>query len=451
MTATGRPSTKTSIRLPLLFTLLSVIVTGLVSHEVSRRREANQAGDALALALAEALATQFQADTPRSARDLQLACDRLVAHPAVLAVRLWDQAGAPVAAAAVADELLSQVDTPRPMGAADLRPEVIPPPLHALPDGATARLVQVDLGIHLRPERPARMAILLATTDPAHPAVHNILAYCAPLMVVGALVFLLGSWRLGQRVVRPIALLIDAVTAGQRGGDTGPPTERRDELGDLARAMQELHQDLHTWRRHAELVERRMESQIAEKTRRITHDLKRIQREAWRDPLTGVNNRRMLDEKFPEILAAQRDARQELSVVMLDLDHFKNLNDTLGHAAGDEVLAFAGELLRQCLRADDLAIRYGGDEFVLILPGLSARSSLTTANRIMTLFAQRARMIAPVSPAPTMSAGIASLWNNWPTTHVELLDFADQALYKAKQDGKAGVQIYQPSPLPATG
>jgi diguanylate cyclase (GGDEF)-like protein len=431
--------------------LLSVIVTGLVSHEVSRRRDANQAGDAGARAMAEALATQFQADAPHSARDLQLACDRLVAHPAVLAVRLWDQAGAPIAAAAVADELLLQIDAPRQMGEADPRPEVILPPSHSRPDGVAARHVQVDLGIHLRPERPARMAILLATTDSARSAVINLLTYCVPLMAVGTVVFLLGSWRLGQRVVRPIALLVDAVTAGQHGGNTGPPTERRDELGDLARAMHELHQDLHTWRCHAELVERRMESQIAEKTRRITHDLKRIQREAWRDPLTGVNNRRMLDEKFPEILAAQRDARQELSVVMLELDHFKNLNDTLGHAAGDEVLAFAGELLRQCLRADDLAIRYGGDEFVLILPGLSARTSLTTAKRIMTLFAQRAKMMAQVSPAPTMSAGIASLWNNCPTTHVELLEFADQALYKAKQDGKAGARIAQPSPQPAAG
>jgi diguanylate cyclase (GGDEF)-like protein len=445
MAGTRRPSIKTSIRLTLFLTLLSVIVTGLVSHEVSRRGEANQAGDAGALAMAEALATQFQAGVPHSARDLQLACDRLVAHPSVLAVRLWDQSGAPVAGAAVADELLLQIDAPRQMDETDLRIEVVRAPSYSLPDGVAARLVQVDLGIHLRPERPARMAILLATDYSSRSAAGHLLAYCVPLMAVGTLVFLLGSRRLGQRVVRPIALLVDAVTAGQSGGETGPPTERRDELGELARAMQELHQDLHAWRRHAEQVERRMESQIAEKTRRITYDLKRIQREAWRDPLTGVNNRRMLDEKFPEILAAQRDARQELSVVMLDLDHFKILNDTLGHAAGDEVLAFAGELLRQCLRADDLAVRYGGDEFVLILPGLSARNSLTTANRIMTLFAQRAKMMARVSPAPTMSAGIASLWNNWPTTHVELLDLADKALYEAKQDGRAGARIYRPS------
>ena len=91
----------------------------------------------------------------------------------------------------------------------------------------------------------------------------------------------------------------------------------------------------------AELVERRMDSQIAARTQQITRDLRRMQRKAWRDSLTGVNNRRMLDEKFPEIFAAQRDARQDLTVVMLDLDHFKKLNDTLGHAAeiGEDVFA----------------------------------------------------------------------------------------------------------------
>ena len=131
-----------------------------------------------------------------------------------------------------------------------------------------------------------------------------------------------------------------------------------------------------------------------------------------------------------------------MSVIMFDIDHFKTLNDTLGHQAGDELLAFTGELIRQCLRADDSAVRYGGDEFMLILPGVPVEQAQTVAGRVIALFAQRAKLVE-VSPRPSMSAGVASQLNNVPSSAKEIIDLADRALYQAKQAGKNTVRICQ--------
>lgn len=439
-------SVKTSIRFTLLIALSSIVVAAAVLHEVLRYYDAERSSRESAHTLAQVLATQLRADVPHSTQDLQLACDRLVEHPAVLAIRLWNQSGDSVAGAAVAEDLLPLLQKPRQHQGRRPNAEIVDLPPNAPIGLPTARRMELSLGAHLRPERPATMVLLLSTAEIQPVLTGRFWLFSLPLLGLGASVFVLGSLRLGRQFVRPISLLVEAVTA-ERSDRSSPyatldtPSQSENELETLSQSLSELQNDLHVWRQRAELVERRMDSQIAAQTQRITLDMRRMQREAWRDPLTGVNNRRMLDEKFPELFAAQRDARRDLAVVMLDLDHFKPLNDTLGHAAGDEVLAFAGDLLRQCLRADDVAVRCGGDEFLLILPGMSAQRAMATANRIAALFAQRARFMVSLKPAPTMSAGISSLWNNWPLDHVDLIKQADRALYEAKQAGKGVAKI----------
>jgi len=135
---------------------------------------------------------------------------------------------------------------------------------------------------------------------------------------------------------------------------------------------------------------------------------------------------------------------------MLDIDYFKTLNDTLGHRAGDHLLEFTGDLLRQCLRPQDLAVRYGGDEFVLILPAVTAKDARTIAERTVRLFAQQARLLE-VNPKPSMSGGVASLWQHEPETPEGLLAIADEALYLSKRSGKSCVHIYGQHEPAATG
>src|SRR5262249_51256858 len=147
--------------------------------------------------------------------------------------------------------------------------------------------------------------------------------------------------------------------------------ERSDILGEIARGVSDLHRDAAHWRHKAEKVERQVDSRVAEQTKAVTRELQAAQKAMWEDPLTGLKNRRMFDERFPDIFQAQRDARSDLSVVVIDIDHFKQFNDTLGHTAGDRLLKFVGVLLKQFVRPDDPAIRIGGDEFLLVLPGVS--------------------------------------------------------------------------------
>src|SRR5262249_7950422 len=136
-----------------------------------------------------------------------------------------------------------------------------------------------------------------------------------------------------------------------------------------------------------------------------------------------------------------RDAGQDLSVVMLDVDHFKQLNDKLGHQCGDDLLKFTAELLRGALRTNDLAVRYGGDEFVLVLPSVSVIDAGAIARRVVALFNQRARFLPVVKQTPPLSAGIASLCSHSPATADELLAQADQALYDAKAQGRNAVCV----------
>lgn len=220
---------------------------------------------------------------------------------------------------------------------------------------------------------------------------------------------------------------------------------RTDEWGAIARSLGAIRREMNEWREHASRTERRLESRLAAQTREILRDLKRFQREAWVDALTGVKNRRLLEEKLPEVFSAQRAAGQDLAIAMIDLDNFKKLNDSQGHQAGDTVLKFAGELFRQCLRGHDIAVRYGGDEFILILPGLSAKEAFALIRRISALFVQRAKTLTNTPTPIAFTTGIASLENNEPRSPAELLACADHALYQAKKSGRGRARICEPS------
>lgn len=182
---------------------------------------------------------------------------------------------------------------------------------------------------------------------------------------------------------------------------------------------------------------------MAERVRSTNHALAESearaaarQRDALTDALTGVFNRRWLEEMLPRYLQRAQVARRPFAVAMLDLDHFKHYNDTWGHAGGDAALRATAVLLRTQLRPSDQVARYGGEEFCLLLPDTGIEQAGLVAERLIAATAKQ-----PVHagndqalPAVTFSLGLAALSGNQGAE--ELLKSADAALYRAKQAGR---------------
>lgn len=228
-----------------------------------------------------------------------------------------------------------------------------------------------------------------------------------------------------------------------------PEAERNTETavsadgGPLARAVEpylRLSRELTRTRARLRQVERDSEARLREFQDGFHRRLRRAEDLAMIDPLTGLYNRAYLDRELEPLFAEQKSRNQDLSVVMIDVDHFKYHNDTRGHKAGDDVLRFIGELLRGATRPTDRCIRYGGDEFVLLLPGCTATSAEEIAGRIIRLFRQFASTLQSQRP-PSMSAGVASLDARIASTGHELLGLADRHLYAAKRRGKNAVAV----------
>ena len=207
-----------------------------------------------------------------------------------------------------------------------------------------------------------------------------------------------------------------------------------DELAALARSAGELHNEMRKWQGEAKHWRRSVETAVDSRTREARQAQRRAERRATTDVLTGLGSRRLLEQNLPELMVRQKRDRRELSLVMLDVDHFKQVNDTCGHATGDEILVFLGGLIQAAVRkGTDLAARVGGDEFVLVLPGATTSEAADVAGRLNKLFAQRVSTFTPIEPPPSLSAGVASMRADGAKSWQELVELADQAMYIAKR------------------
>ncbi len=164
-----------------------------------------------------------------------------------------------------------------------------------------------------------------------------------------------------------------------------------------------------------------------------------------KDELTGLANRRSVEERLREELPRTERYKHALSVLLADIDHFKTVNDTYGHSYGDFVLKeVAQAFARQC-RATDLCARYGGEEFVILLPETSLPEARLVAERLCVAVRDLSFTQAGKAVHVTASFGVTSVNTDHPESLDELLEQADQALYAAKRNGRDRVEVYAPA------
>lgn len=174
--------------------------------------------------------------------------------------------------------------------------------------------------------------------------------------------------------------------------------------------------------------------------KRLTETLRES---SLRDAMTGLNNRRFLEEYVDTLIANARRRKTPLAVMMLDLDYFKVVNDTHGHDAGDAVLKALAGVLRQAVRASDMVIRFGGEEFLIVLQDADQNAALKVGDNIRQTVEAMKVQINGLVLQKTISVGLAMLADDnnsfWQT-----VKFADVALYRAKESGRNRVVAFEP-------
>lgn len=163
---------------------------------------------------------------------------------------------------------------------------------------------------------------------------------------------------------------------------------------------------------------------------------------ASRDPLTGLYNRRVFEETLEREFKASVRHRQPLSLLMIDLDFFKLVNDRFGHQVGDEVLKTFSKLLAACARETDIPARFGGEEFVIILPNTEQSKAILLAERIQEKINQTVFLSGQMAIKQTISQGLADTQSHRIKTASDLLLLADQAMYQAKRDGRNTIRTH---------
>ncbi len=178
-----------------------------------------------------------------------------------------------------------------------------------------------------------------------------------------------------------------------------------------------------------------------------------LEEKSLTDPLTALKNRRFFDERLHEEFRRAQRYGDFLSLIMIDLDHFKTVNDRFGHVAGDEVLRQAAALIRASIRDPDICSRYGGEEFAVILPKTPMSGALAVAERIWRELRGREYAIpaagnseAGATVRIAASLGVAFYPSKDISSGEALLRFADQALYQAKRAGRDTICLYQAIP-----
>lgn len=261
-------------------------------------------------------------------------------------------------------------------------------------------------------------------------------------------------WRI---IVQPVRQLVEATRRLGKGDfQTRTSLKRNDEIGELAGAFNKMADDVASVQSELVQSNEQLEHKVEERTqeiqvanRRLQEEMEKVRTMASTDPLTGLSNRR----RFAELLERYYDEANryghDLTCCMCDLDHYKDFNDAFGHQVGDEILVEAAKVIGDSLRSSDVAARYGGDEFVLLLPHTSVDRACSVAERVREKIVAISDKYGQIDSTLGVSIGVASLNIDHPDSGDKLLAMADRALYAAKEGGRGRVVVFSEQPTRA--
>lgn len=211
-------------------------------------------------------------------------------------------------------------------------------------------------------------------------------------------------------------------------------------LQDLISDTKNLHMDM--IRSHDDLLHARRQAEAAEqKMHALTIELGQVSELIYQDHLTGALNRRGMDEAFKREFARAKRGQTNISIALLDIDHFKKVNDTFGHEVGDQALVHLAKVVQEILRPVDVVARYGGEEFVIILPDTNLDDSVSIMTRLQRDLTKRYFLHENEKLLITFSAGVAQRVGD--ESAEAIIARADSALYRAKETGRNRVLAAQ--------
>lgn len=278
----------------------------------------------------------------------------------------------------------------------------------------------------------------------------------AGLGMLGALLAMGGAWVLAGRASRPLQGLAEVALRIEAGDTTVaiPQVSGGSELSRLSQAMRGMTDALLRGQAAMQAANSQLEARVLERTEALAAANRELESLARRDGLTGLLNRRSADEHLEIELARHRREGRPLSLLLIDIDHFKLINDHYGHAKGDDALRSVATCLAARSRATDVVARFGGEEFVVLLPNTGSLAAFQVAEKLRLGVAQ---LVMEGLPPITISLGIAEVGTategapgSPPRTAPSLLREADQALYEAKRGGRNRSVVYGARLQPST-
>jgi diguanylate cyclase (GGDEF)-like protein len=280
----------------------------------------------------------------------------------------------------------------------------------------------------------ALLVIVVATLFLAHANEQQSPRWLHSLSVPALVLFVIGLflYREERHWSRPLKQLQDLL--GQIRAGNAPIEELsqvQGALDTLTPMIQQLLRDLRSQKQAVAGLNEEIRQRVATRTVALEREIGSLRQQATRDVLTGLFNRRMLDSFLPQMIERCVNQQNDLSVLMVDVDHFKLLNDTMGHKAGDELLRDIGQIIRSGIREHDAGFRVGGDEFVVVLPGAAPDAASALAQRLTCLVDALTKPLR-LEYQPRLSIGVVSMSELVSRDVRELLAKADKRAYEVK-------------------